>query len=357
MSAAHNSSRSCRLKALRFFRRLSVMYATRFFTANSINCLRSAICHLFSFFYAQLYCTKYHTCRSGVVAWRNRRCHGQLCLRMLSGASGQPLDPESLYRGNRYLSNERLGRESAGYLMRAPRRPGAGGKAVGLGAYAVRAARAWIATASMSVRGSPQRDPRLDAWLTHECFKVTRNAISGNIPSGTFGSLVHENVIRGIRDQPGREPADGHRPRLLDDGARPADARSRAHFHGGGGQFNIVGEMLPHMDAVRVRSSGTLPAELAGLLSTPLFLITALSSFDQARCSTRPDVSPRLLAGFNGGWLNRADLGPYFFARFEDYSPIWPRFAKRGRRLQIGTSTRPDTSGASDRCWPRPRRA
>jgi ubiquinone biosynthesis protein Coq4 len=87
-----------------------------------------------------------------------------------------------------------------------------------------------------------------------------------------------------------------------------------------------------------------LPAELAGLLSTSLYLIT-VSHLISGMLHT-PNIFPALFAAISRGWTIGQTSGPYFFARFEDYFHL--PIAEARQALEINNVVEADTSEASD---------
>jgi ubiquinone biosynthesis protein Coq4 len=260
-------------------------------------------------------------------------------IRILGEACGRPFDPAALFAGNRYLSDEML-REWAGYLMlrRAAEVPG-----LPVGMAHMRFLRDALDRDRINALFVEARraDPRLDAWLAERYAPRYGLHDFSQYAAGTFGGLIHENVVLNnfqldmTGDMPGETDFDFWMLRGL-------QTHDFEHILGGS-QFNIVGEMLPHT----MRFGFTfryLPAELAGQLSTSLYLIT-ISHLVSAMLHT-PDIFVTLFERIQRGWLIGQSSEPYFFARFEDYFHL--PIAEARRALGIRNVDEADTSRATD---------
>jgi ubiquinone biosynthesis protein COQ4 len=261
-------------------------------------------------------------------------------IQTLSEACGRPFDPAALFEGNPYLANESL-REWAGYLMlrRAAEVPG-----LEVGMAHMRFLREVIDRdrANALFAEARRSDPRLNAWLTerhvprYNAHDFTRYA------PGTFGGLVHANIVQK------NMKLDMTTPQMTDATdfdfwmLRGLQTHDFEHILGGS-QFNIVGEMLPHTMRYGF-SFRYLPAELAGLLSTSLYLIT-ISHLVSAMLHT-PDIFATLFGRIQRGWQIGQTSGPYFFARFEDYFHL--PIAEARRALDINNVDEADTAQATE---------
>jgi len=259
-------------------------------------------------------------------------------IQILSQACGQTFDIDTHFKANRYLSNDQL-REWAGYLMlrRAGEAPG-----VPVGMAHMQFLRETLDRDRINelFREARKTDPRLDAWLGERYVPRYDEAALQHFAPGTFGRLIHDNVVaRNFKlDMSEHLPLETDLDFWMVRGLQTHDLE---HILGGS-QFNIIGEMLPHMMRYGF-SFRYLPAELAGLLSTSLYLIT-MSHVMSAMLHT-PNIFPTLFGRINQGWVIGQTSGPYFFARFEDYFHL--PLAEARRALDINNVDEADTAEAS----------
>ena len=259
---------------------------------------------------------------------------------VLSEVLGEPFDPRRVYKDNRYLSNDKL-REWVGFTMlrRAGQLPG-----IPLGMANMR-----IMAESMDrdrinalFAAAREQDPKLDACMRARHIPAYTADDFTDYPPGTFGALVHENVVKRnfqIDMTAGFQvETDAQYWRV-----RGLWTHDLEHILGGA-QFNIVGEMLPHM----MRYGFTfrhLPPELAGLLSTPLYMQT-MSQLVSAMLHT-PNIFVTLFNTIQRGWTIGQSSGPYFYARMEDYFHLPIEEARQA--LEIRNVVEVDTSEASEK--------
>ncbi len=263
----------------------------------------------------------------------------QRVIEILSEACGRPFDLAALFEGNRYLSDEKL-REWAGYLLlrRAAEVPG-----LPVGMAHMQFMREVIdrERANALFAEARRSDPKLDAWFTERYVpRYGRHDFTQYAP-GTFGGLVQQHLV--LKDMTvdlsGDLPGETDFDFWMHRGLQTHDFE---HILGGS-QFNTVGEMLPH--AMRYGFSFRyLPAELAGLLSTSLYLIT-ISHLVSAMLHT-PNIFATVFDRIQRGWLIGQTSGPYFLARFEDY--FYLPIAEARRALDIRNVDEADTSSATD---------
>lgn len=261
-------------------------------------------------------------------------------IQTLGEACGRPFDLAALFDGNRYLSDEAL-REWAGYLMlrRAAEVPG-----LEVGMAHMRFMRQHIDKdrANALFAEARRADPRLDAWMTERYVPRYGEHDFSRYAPGTFGGLVHEHVVKNdfkLDMSEGLACETDFDFWML----RGLQTHDFEHILGGS-QFNIVGEMLPHTMRYGF-SFRYLPAELAGLLSTSLYLIT-ISHLVSAMLHT-PDVFVTLFERIQRGWRIGQGSGPYFFARFEDYFAL--PIAEARAALEIREVDEVDTWPATER--------
>jgi ubiquinone biosynthesis protein COQ4 len=262
-------------------------------------------------------------------------------IQTLSEACGRPFDLAALFDGNPYLSDAAL-REWAGYLMlrRAAEVPG-----LEVGMAHMRFMRQHIDKdrANGLFAEARKADPHLDAWLTERYVPRYGEHDFSRYAPGTFGGLVHQHVVQKNMKLDLTTPEMSGVTDFDFWMLRGLQTHDFEHILGGS-QFNIVGEMLPHTMRYGF-SFRYLPAELAGLLSTSLYLIT-ISHLVSAMLHT-PDVFPTLFGRIQRGWLIGHSSGPYFFARFEDYFAL--PIAEARQALDIRNIDEADTSAATDR--------
>lgn len=257
---------------------------------------------------------------------------------ILGEACGPTFDLDAHFRDNSYLSNEQLG-EWMAYLMlrRVGEAPG-----VPVGMAHMKFLREVLDRDRINALFLEARkaDARLDAWLSERYVPRYDEASLQHYAPGTFGRLIHENVVaRNFKlDMSERHPRETDLDFWMVRGLQTHDFE---HILGGS-QFNIIGEMTPHMMRYGF-SFRHLPAELAGLLSTSLYLIT-ISHLVSGMLHT-PNIFPTLFAAISRGWTIGQTSGPYFFARFEDYFHL--PLAEARRALEINNVVEADTSAAS----------
>jgi ubiquinone biosynthesis protein COQ4 len=262
----------------------------------------------------------------------------QHVLEMLSDACGPSFAPDTLFEGNRYLSNEKL-RQWVAYLMlrRAGEVPG-----VPVGMIHMEIVKDCIDKDQVNALFAKARrtHPHLDRWLSERHVPHFDADALGHCPKGSFGKLVYENVVARNFDL----DMSGHLPNETDMDfwmLRGLQTHDLEHILGGS-QFNIVGEMLPHTMRYGF-SFRHLPVELAALLSTPLYLLT-ISHLVSAMLHT-PGAFSEVFGRIQKGWQIGQESGPYFFARFEDYLEMPLEEARQA--LGIRGVDDADTSAAS----------
>ena len=264
----------------------------------------------------------------------------QRVIQTLNQACGRPFELAALFDGNPYLADASL-REWAGYLMlrRAAEVPG-----LEVGMAHMRFMREHIDRdrANALFAEARRADPRLDAWLCERYVPRYGGHDFSRYAAGTFGGLVHQHIVAKNMKLDMTTPAMTDATDFDFWMLRGLQTHDFEHILGGS-QFNIVGEMLPH--AMRYGFSFRyLPAELAGLLSTSLYLIT-ISHLVSAMLHT-PAIFPTLFGRIQRGWLIGQTSGPYFFARFEDCFDM--PIAEVRRALDINNVDDADTTAATD---------
>jgi ubiquinone biosynthesis protein Coq4 len=260
-------------------------------------------------------------------------------VRILSAAVGEPITKEFLFHNNRYYSDD-LVREWLGYMLL--RRHGhVPALSAGMAHMEIIKDFAIDRTRANALFAEARKtDARLDAFLSARYTPKYHEIDFGAYAPGSFGAILYNNIVGQDLDLnlAQGKPFETDFEYFMFWGLSSHDIEHVL----GGAQVNEIGELIPHMMRYGFLFQ-YLPAELAGMLSTPLYLVT-MSHLVSAMIHT-PDIFPTVMDTIARGWRIGRESGPYLYARFEDYFPLPITEARRA--LGIRNVEEVDTSQAS----------
>jgi ubiquinone biosynthesis protein Coq4 len=260
-------------------------------------------------------------------------------IRILSEAVGRPITQEFLFQNNRYYSND-LVREWLAYMMlrrrcHVPALSASMAHMEIIKDFAIDQSRA-----NQLFAETRRTDPRLHKFLSERYVPKYQEVDFARFAPGSFGRILYDNIAGKNLDL---NLAAGRRFETDFEYFMFWGLSSHDIEHVlGGSQVNEVGELVPHMMRYGFLFQ-YLPAELAGMLSTPLYLVT-MSHLMSAMIHT-PNIFRTVMDTVARGWRIGSESGPYLYARFEDYFHL--PIVEARRALGIRNVEEVDTSEAS----------